>query len=379
MVQMVFVHGVATRTSPAYDQEEKNRDKLFKEVLFRGANPALNIRAPRWGDLVPEMANKGASFEGDRVGSSYAALAPAQDFEVQGAAMAELTRADPRAAIDAIYATAVDRADRRNEDLTDDDIRAFRAVVRGLAGEAAPAVPDSATDEELVLNLGAMGASGSYGAIGDKLKRAVAALADRARNTVSTGVSNAFRDDLNPLVGRFLGDIFVYLKADDAQAVGTRGRIRERVVADIEAAHADAKAANDKLVLVGHSLGGVILYDLLSSPAGSGLPADLKVDLLLTVGSQPGFFEEMRLFDFKRPAGAASTPRPASVAAWHNVFDPIDVFGFPVTPMFADASDFKFDSVTGLLSAHTTYFKRPQFYARARKRLEDLGLVPKPQ
>ncbi len=139
-------------------------------------------------------------------------------------------------------------------------------------------------------------------------------------------------------------------------------------------AQADAKASNEPLILMGHSLGGVILYDMLSSPQSAGLPSDLKVDAFLTVGSQSGLFEEMGLFEFENP-GTAPTSGPECVKAWLNIFDPIDVFGFRTKGIFSRPNDFAFDSVTGLLSAHTTYFKRPQFYARMRARLRALDLV----
>jgi hypothetical protein len=166
-----------------------------------------------------------------------------------------------------------------------------------------------------------------------------------------------------------LGDVFVYLKEGDV-----RDKIRACVREPILAARSDAAAANEPLILMGHSLGGVILYDMLSSPQSAGLPSDLKVDVFFSIGSQPGLFEEMGLFEFKDP-GASSTPTPPGVKAWLNIFDPIDVFGFRAVPIFANARDFAFDSVTGLLSAHTTYFKRPQFYARMRARLNELGLL----
>ena len=57
------------------------------------------------------------------------------------------------------------------------------------------------------------------------------------------------------------------------------------------------------------------------------------------------------------------------------MFDPIDPLAFRADSLFSGVTDLAFDSVTGLASAHTTYFKRPQFYARARKRLRDLGVI----
>ena len=60
MVQMVFVHGVATRSSPAYEVEWRNREKLFKEALFEGKS--LTSGSPSWGDLVPKSSSDGKSF-----------------------------------------------------------------------------------------------------------------------------------------------------------------------------------------------------------------------------------------------------------------------------------------------------------------------------
>ncbi len=368
MVQMVFVHGVATRsTSPTYDVERRNRDKLFKEILFEGK--PLNIRSPCWGDLVPKLSSGGQSFAKQQVGSLGIFGGEAAEV-VPGNTIAELAAQKPATAVDAIYATMVDQADRNQKELTDDDIAAFKAAMPAVADSAVPPhLPAASTDEELIFRLRqAADGVASYG-IGSWVKDAVTALADRARNTVSTGIANAALDDLNPLVGRFLGDIFVYLKPGDV-----RNKIRACIRQPIVDAYAEAKATGEPLILMGHSLGGVILYDMLSSPQSAELPGDLKVAAFVTVGSQPGLFEEMGLFDFKQP-GSSRTPGPACAANWLNTFDPIDVFGFRTTPMFAKPNDYAFDSVTGLLSAHTTYFKRPQFYARMRARLHDIGLV----
>ena len=54
MTQLVFVHGVATRSGGNYDQVVANRDALFRKILFE--DPALSIHTPLWGDLVPKIA-----------------------------------------------------------------------------------------------------------------------------------------------------------------------------------------------------------------------------------------------------------------------------------------------------------------------------------
>ena len=83
-------------------------------------------------------------------------------------------------------------------------------------------------------------AFGITSVIGD----AVSAVTDRVRNAAS------------PAIGLFLGDVFVYLKDGDA-----RQKIRTEVGKALTKAHADAKAGKGPLILVGHSMGGVILVD----------------------------------------------------------------------------------------------------------------------
>jgi hypothetical protein len=115
---------------------------------------------------------------------------------------------------------------------------------------------------------------------------------------------------------------------------------------------------------------------MLSSPVAAGLPADFRADAFVTVGSQSGLFHEMGLFDYK-PAQSPPTPipGPANVGLWINIYDAIDLFGFRARPIFGTATDYEFNSITGLLSSHTTYFKRPQFHARLRVRMKEAGTI----
>jgi pimeloyl-ACP methyl ester carboxylesterase len=166
---------------------------------------------------------------------------------------------------------------------------------------------------------------------------------------VSTVGFGAVRDGVSPAVALFLGDVFTYLKAGDL-----RTAIQATVRADVLAAHEASKASGAPLVLIGHSLGGVILTDMLESPAESGLPDDLKVSALITVGSQPGLFQSVGVLAPGAPAGERR-PGPRSVANWYNVFDPIDPLAFRADPIFSGVEDHSFNSITGLASAHTTY------------------------
>jgi hypothetical protein len=123
-------------------------------------------------------------------------------------------------------------------------------------------------------------------------------------------------------------------------------------------------------------MGGVILYDMLTDPDGAGLPAGFKVDVLATVGSQVGVFEEFKLYASSSSAYSAThqnkVPFPAKVDSWINVFDPVDLLSFRCEPVFEGVKDYMFSSATGLASAHTAYFKRPKFHARLKVRLDAL-------
>ena len=54
--------------------------------------------------------------------------------------------------------------------------------------------------------------------------------------------------------------------------------------------------------------------------------------------------------------------------------DELDVLSFRAATLFDGVDDFAFSSGTGILDAHTAYFKRNQFYHRLRVRLEAAGL-----
>jgi hypothetical protein len=112
---------------------------------------------------------------------------------------------------------------------------------------------------------------------------------------------------------------------------------------------------------------------MLREPAPE-LNSELKIDLLVTVGSQPGLFGEMDLLG-PPTDGDAKAPHPASVTHWWNVFDPVDLLSFRCEPVFEGVTDFEFGSATGMVDAHTTYFKRPRFHVRLRKRLVEIGVL----
>lgn len=379
MAQLVFVHGVATRDTPEYLAAIANRDALFRELLFTGHD--VEVHSPMWGQFVPAINQK--VFDTDRGVTTYSVnvgdktgLGGGLSGETVGAAegavvdvtIGAIGKQDPVAALDAICLEIADSAAREQRDLQPKELLAFKKAAELIADDKAGEIFAGDASSASIADLLTADAPAEFG-VGSSIVEAVNKVTDYVRNAVSTLGFGAVRGKLTPTVGLFLGDVFVYLKD---------GEIRQKIRAEVRGmlikAHDAAKAGKGPLVIVGHSMGGVILVDMLANPGAAQLPVDLSVDALLTVGSQPGFFATLDLLAHSPPDGSARR-KPDCVRNWFNVFDPIDPLAFRTDIIFKDAEDFAFNSVTGITEAHSKYFERPQFYARSRKRLRELKVL----
>ena len=198
---------------------------------------------------------------------------------------------------------------------------------------------------------------GFWSRVKEGLGRAVGA----AGATSSGLVLAVGRSSLHSSVSRFLGDVLTYV--DD------EGPIVDRVVASLEAGHLARTPADPHLVVVAHSMGGNVVYDILS-----GFRPDLRVDVLVTVGSQVALFEELKLFrksdpDMPQDHETDRVKKPPGVGTWLNVFDMNDVLSFATEGVFAETADFEYRTGKGLMGAHGSYFSRPSFHARLGERL----------
>jgi pimeloyl-ACP methyl ester carboxylesterase len=148
------------------------------------------------------------------------------------------------------------------------------------------------------------------------------------------------------------------------------GKIVTVVLDAIKRAQSAASDEDPRLLLVGHSMGGIILYDIVSHFA-----PDLRVDALITVGSQVGVLEEAKVFQASDPGvPSPAQPKvamPGMVAHWINVFDLNDPASFLVAPLFDGAADYRFESGLSPRAAHSAYFVRPSFYQRLHERLAE--------
>lgn len=377
-VQLVFVHGVANRRDDDYDRAVRARDDRFEKLVF-GSD--VVIQNPYWGEFganppggvyqsLPDYDDLG---QDERLAVREAAAEPAPEAP----SLVELARDDFPETVDLIFAEVFAEAEAGGGEISDDMIEAARIAAEYAIDQPDPEwVDDELSDErfiEVLMRraeaLALQQGSGERAevellGIGSWLRRGAKALVDRVRNAGGRLVLARAREDFHGSVARFIGDVFRYLKDGDGR-VDIRGVVR--------AALEPALESGDPIVVVGHSMGGVILTDCLGDPAfrdNLGLSPDRKIDALVTVGSQPGFFDELELLS-GRDQGASPLD---VVRGWLNVYDELDALSFRASPLFQGACDLRFSSRTGIAEAHGAYFDRVQFYRRLGKRLRDLEI-----
>lgn len=382
-MSLVFVHGVATRDSPQYRVAVAQRDALFRRLVIGNDEVVFN---PDWGDHAVSFA-KGGWVPDPDAGEAFGLGAPA----VAGAGpsiaatVASRSKTDVDIGVDLALASMLERDVERGKPPSDDQLLVFEAAVRYLEeradeGAFTPAETDTQFAETLRAELKPLLPAGSaepmglgdvFSSIGDALK----AVTDRVRNAGSDAVLRFARKPLSNQVALFLGDIFFYLRwRETDSANGTYSRIFEPIIAALSQANS-VRQEGQRLIVVGHSLGAVILYDLLTDDRALAEVKNrsgkaLSVDALVSVGAQPGLFADMGLYA-RRPGADGRLLKPGCVERWMNVYDVTDVLSFRTEPFFSGVKDYQFDNVAGALEAHSAYFQRPSFYKRLRARLSE--------
>lgn len=180
--------------------------------------------------------------------------------------------------------------------------------------------------------------------------RAAAVLGRLALRVTTQPLLNAWRGSLTVGATPALGDILRY------QARG----------ADLRAfLHARITAEPGPTVLIGHSLGGIALVDLLALAAARGEPVP-GAALLVTVGSQAPF-----LYELGALAGIApGTKLPYAFPRWLNIYDRQDVLSYLAEPVFPGdprVSDQEIASRQPFPACHSAYWKQDSLYARIER------------
>ncbi|PWK74844.1 hypothetical protein BCL76_101578 [Streptomyces sp. CG 926] len=126
--------------------------------------------------------------------------------------------------------------------------------------------------------------------------------------------------------------------------------------------HARITADPGPTVLIGHSLGGIALVDLLTLAAARG-EAVPGAELLVTVGSQAPFLHELGALAALEPGAKL----PYGFPRWLNVYDRHDVLSYLAEPVFpgdARVTDHEVRSRQPFPACHSAYWKQDSLYER---------------
>ncbi|CAM5515092.1 hypothetical protein [Streptomyces avidinii] len=177
--------------------------------------------------------------------------------------------------------------------------------------------------------------------------RVAAVLGRLALRVTTQPLLNARRGSLTVGATPVLGDILRYQ---------SRGReLREFL-------HERITAEPGPTVLIGHSLGGIALVDLLTLAAARG-EAVPGAELLVTVGSQAPFLYELGALTALEPGAKL----PYGFPRWLNVYDRHDVLAYLAGPVFPGdprVTDHEVRSRQPFPACHSAYWKQDSLYAR---------------
>ncbi|MEU3839687.1 hypothetical protein AB0E88_06585 [Streptomyces sp. NPDC028635] len=176
-------------------------------------------------------------------------------------------------------------------------------------------------------------------------RRGVRSLLLRTAGSAASRAALRRRRALTEAAHPAAGDVLRYLARGAAVRAGLRSLV---------------EGLEEPVVLLGHSLGGIIALDtLISAP----LP---QVRLLVTAGSQgPFLYESGSLPTLEHPA-----PLPPHVPAWLNLYDPRDLLSYLGAGLFPGrVTDVAVDSRQPFPAAHSAYWTNPAVYRHIVDRL----------
>lgn len=388
---VVFVHGVGNHDQQRFAEGAGLRDAFFKRFLSPPGGGKLAVHNPYWGAIgaSPRWGNAwlaDAALERLAVETALdedfwelvaASLAGRGNADASLPALARVSLPD---AVDLLY-SAIDPGE-----LSGDDVEALAALAGRLAdlcaeqdrAEAVVAQLPQDVDDALLISTLLTAASeqeqqppreilGSGDAHPDDAKpwlnRAASTIRSALLRHPAVMAASAVRKHAGAPVASFLGDVFRYLALRGTPE--HPGEVVCVVLTELRKAQAQA-SSQDPLVVVAHSLGGDIIYDI-----ASRFDPDLRIDTLVTVGSQVALFAELSLFE-GIPAdleAQAKVPAIPAIRSWINVVDRADILAYRAEPVFQGAVDREYPS--GAVWAHSAYFKQPNFYRRLAARLAE--------
>ncbi|MGK7953058.1 MAG: hypothetical protein AB4368_30790 [Xenococcaceae cyanobacterium] len=400
---LVFVHGVGNRNNSEDRKKIKNRNAFFRETILQQVIRNRNARIfnPLWGINVPEIPEDnpiipppqaypnverfGSNFDlsSDSIPAIYVGNQDNPNKKLISLAKQSFPNFIDQLLIEAVNLSEVERDNNTLSNVVKIGISASEYSLKNPSPDwINDAVNDSDFIDKLIEAIENWNQQNtsmefqqtdmrSFGA-GDKVFNYLIDSAQRTKQNFQDIPTNLllriFRPSLTQRITRFVGDVFYYQTTR-----GTReqpGDIVKVILEDLREARQLANDSNELLIVVGHSMGGNILYDVLTY-----FEPTLQVDIFVTVGCQASLFKQLQLFTNQQIGqmsggfGQAKAPKPLGVDKWFNIFDPQDILGFAFNSEFEGVEDFCFESPGGILTAHGDYFARISFYERLAARI----------
>lgn len=395
---LVYVHGIGNRwQDDGFQRHSDRRNAYFRQFLL----PALGskdpqhepIPSPLWGDDAARLRWDGASLPGavaNELSSGghdaelLAEVATAEALSDPDRLLCTIARRSVADAVDLLYTVADDAAPAEAAALVAYTTAVAARMPRGTELERHPWLAEVRDDYQFVdalweaagswqldaagqpVNAPAATRDGVLGVVGgarEFLRRSHRRLRRAFVGLPTTGLAAAARSTVGRRAALLLGDVAAYLARRDA-SLDRPGGMLHQVLAGIEQARG-AGPVGAPLVVVAHSMGGNIVYDLLTT-----YRTDLVVNVFVTVGSQVGLFEELELFRSSDPALGGPHRRVPSwpnIRHWINVLDPADPLAFRAAPVFDGVEDYRYP--TDAAWAHSGYLVQPHFHARLAARV----------
>jgi hypothetical protein len=405
---IIFVHGVSVRNDDGWDELKDFLAQYVAKVI--SAKPdSVEITNVYWGDLG--AAGSGVSIPRLGVLGMGAGAEPDEQFVLEqlniAAANAPISNAT---ATDGLIAAGGSAARTRMADLPEDQIRdvvfmAARLAVPERDKESArinaaaevmlsdPAFMTelrAARNDQAAIDLmttritkaaqklesdGLMAQGGGFGWVNDFGRRATEVF-DRVRDLPGAAVGGAIapvaRKIMRERLLLFLGDVFVYLDAREG-AAGQPGPIPAKIIAALRVAQQNAKASGEPIIVVTHSMGGQIIYDIITHFLPVYAP-EVRIDFWAATASQVALFQEMNLFIEKalpKVNGKYKLPGLQHLGHWWNVWDANDVVSFTGIQLFEGLDEHRYDAGMLTVDAHGGYLKRPDFFRLLQKKVSN--------
>ncbi|MGK7880004.1 MAG: hypothetical protein AB4060_07890 [Crocosphaera sp.] len=386
---LIFVHGVSVReTNDEYWDNLARRDAKFRQTVLKRVlnNSSAQIFNPMWGNDVPEIPRPNPIIpppfpNAPEFGQKNNIVAIPDNTNNEQKLLTLAKNSFPNF-IDLLWMDAERLPEvQNNQALLFSLIDAGITASKNAQKDPKPDFINQAIDDEELIdlliealkkwNIGESTSSPSFGKqeqVLNAVKTSALEFISKTKNVPDNMILGLLRPSLTQRAIEFFGDALYYQTNRGTKL--SPGAIINTIKSVLIEAYEISVNKQEKLIVVGHSMGGNILYDILTY-----FEPELEVDILVTVGCQASLFRQLKLFTVQ-DYGEMSTypeetllPKPSKVGKWLNVFDPQDILGFAFEPVFEDVEDFFYESPGGIFTAHNDYFKRIDFYERLTQRL----------